>query len=199
MANANYINFTKQAFALPETVIIAALITKGASPDEVKQQVLDHDVFQLRSRSSREGALRTILRRFNNVSKDYIDLLASDNPDLRRFTLLFLLLQENRLMRELITEVLIEKLNQLDPIAKGTEIRSFFETKREQEPVVAQWSASTFERTAQNTVMALARAGLLFPIQPKGDYEIRSMPVPSQLRQQLILDGLEPYLALMLN
>ena len=199
MANANYINFTKQAFALPETVIIAALITKGASPDEVKQQVLDHDVFQLRSRSSREGALRTILRRFNHVSKDYIDLLASDNPDLRRFTLLFLLLQENRLMRELITEVLIEKLNQLDPIAKGTEIRSFFETKREQEPVVAQWSASTFERTAQNTVMALARAGLLFPIQPKGDYEIRSMPVPSQLRQQLILDGLEPYLALMLN
>jgi len=199
VANANYINFTKQAFALPETVIIAALITKGASPDEVKQQVLDHDVFQLRSRSSREGALRTILRRFNNVSKDYIDLLASDNPDLRRFTLLFLLLQENRLMRELITEVLIEKLNQLDPIAKGTEIRSFFETKREQEPVVAQWSASTFERTAQNTVMALARAGLLFPIQPKGDYEIRSMPVPSQLRQQLILDGLEPYLALMLN
>lgn len=199
MANANYINFTKQAFALPETVIIAALITKGASPDEVKQQVLDHDVFQLRSRSSREGALRTILRRFNNVSKDYIDLLASDNPDLRRFTLLFLLLQENRLMRELITEVLIEKLNQLDPIAKGTEIRSFFETKREQEPVVAQWSASTFERTAQNTVMALVRAGLLFPIQPKGDYEIRSMPVPSQLRQQLILDGLEPYLALMLN
>lgn len=199
MANANYINFTKQAFALPETVIIAALITKGASPDEVKQQVLDHDVFQLRSRSSREGALRTILRRFNHVSKDYIDLLASDNPDLRRFTLLFLLLQENRLMRELVAEVLIEKLKRLDPVAKGAEIRSFFETKREQEPVVAQWSASTFERTAQNTVMALARAGLLFPIQPKGDYEIRSVPVPSQLRQQLILDGLEPYLALMLN
>ena len=47
--------------------------------------------------------------------------------------------------------------------------------------------------------MALVRAGLLFPIQPKGDYEIRSMPVPSQLRQQLILDGFESYLALMLN
>jgi hypothetical protein len=199
MKNADYVNFTKQAFALSETVTIATLIAKGASLDEVKQQVLDHDVLQLRSRSSREGALRTILRRFNNVSKDYIDLLASDNPDLRRFTLLFLLLQENRLMRELIAEVLIEKLNQLDPIAKGTEIRSFFETKREQEPVVAQWSASTFERTAQNTVMALVRAGLLSPIQPKGDYEIRSMPVPSPLRQQLILDGFEAYLALMLN
>ena len=185
MAETNYRNLTKQAFALPESVHVASLIAQGANSEAIRQQVLDHDIFQMRSRSSRDGALRTILRRFKTVPKDYIHLLASDKPDLRRFTLL--------------AEVLIEKLNQLDPIAKGTEIRAFFETKREQEPVVAQWSASTFERTAQNTVMALVRAGLLFPIQPKGDYEIRSMPVPSQLRQQLILDGFESYLALMLN
>lgn len=199
MAETNYRNLTKQAFALTDSVLVASLIARGANSEEIRQQVLDHDIFEMRSRSSRDGALRTILRRFKTVPKDYIHLLASDNPDVRRFTLLFLLLQENRLMRELIAEVLIEKLRQLDPVAKGTEIRAFFETKREQEPVVAQWSASTFERTAQNTVMALVRAGLLFPIQPKGDYEIRSMPVPSQLRQQLILDGFESYLALMLN
>jgi len=139
------------------------------------------------------------MRRFKNVPKDYILLLASDNSDVRRFTLLFLLLRENRLLRELISEVLIDKLHRLDKAVRGTELKAFFDAKREQVRVVAGWSASTYERTTQNTVMALVRAGLLYPIQPKGDYEIRSIPVPSQLRQQLILDGFEPYLTVMLN
>lgn len=199
MTLTNYRALTKQAFALPETVAIASLITEGVSSDEVRRQVLEDDILQLRSRSSREGTLQVIQRRFREVSKDYIQLLASDSPDIRRFTLLFLILKENRLLRELVTEVLLEKLKRLDKIVKGEELKAFFEAKREQEPSIAQWSASTYERTIQNTVMTLVRANLLYPIQPRGNYEIRSVPVPAQLRQQLVMDGYETYLTLMLN
>lgn len=194
-----YRSLTKQAFALPETVAVASLLSQGLDLPEIRRQVLEDDILQLRSRASREGTLQTILKRFKAVPKDYTQLLASDNPDVRRFTLLFLVLQENRLLQELVAEVLLEKLRRLYKTVTAAELKAFFEAKREQEPTVAQWSASTFERTAQNTLMTLVRAGLLYPIKPKGDYEIRSVPVPSQLRQQLMLDGYETYLALMLN
>lgn len=199
VTNTAYIALTKNAFSLPETVAIASLLSKGTSPKQLRQQVLEDDILQLRSRSSREGALQTVLKRLKAVPENYVHLLASDNPDTRRSTLLFLVLRENRLLRELVTEVLIEKRNRLDTTITAADLRTFFEAKREQEPTVAQWSTSTYERTIQNTVLTLVKAGLLYPIQPRGNYEVRSVPVPAQLKQQLILDGYEPYLTLMLN
>ena len=115
-----YRALTKNAFSLTETVTIASLITQGVSPEDIRYQVLESNLLQLRSYSSREGALQTILRRFKDVPKDYIFLLVSDNLDIRRFTLFFLVLQENRLLRELVTAVLREKLNRLEKTVKLT-------------------------------------------------------------------------------
>ncbi len=199
VANTAYRALTKNAFSLPETVAIASLLSKGASPKQLRQQVLDNDILQLRSRSSREGALQTVLKRLKDVPENYVHLLVSDNLDTRRSTLLFLVLRENRLLRELVTEVLLEKRNRLDTTVTAADLRGFFEVKREQEPTVTQWTNSTYERTMQNTVLTLVKAGLLCAIQPKGNYEVRFVPVPAQLKQQLILDGYEAYLTLMLN
>lgn len=194
-----YRALTKNAFSLTETVAIASLITQGVSPEDIRYQVLESNLLQLRSYSSREGALQTILRRFKDVPKDYIFLLVSDNLDIRRFTLFFLVLQENRLLRELVTTVLREKLNRLEKTVKLTELQAFFETKREQEPAIAKWSASTYRKTVQNTIMALVKAGFLYLMPSRKDYEIRAIPIPFQLRQQLILDGYQSYLVLMLD
>ncbi len=71
--------------------------------------------------------------------------------------------------------------------------------KREQSPTVAKWSNSTYQKTASNTVLILVNVHLLHPIKPRGNYEIRPVPIPEALRQQLLLDGAELYLRLMLN
>jgi hypothetical protein len=194
-----YRALTKNAFSLTETVAIASLITQGVSPEDIRYQVLESNLLQLRSYSSREGALQTILRRFKDVPKDYIFLLVSDNLDIRRFTLFFLVLQENRLLRELVTAVLREKLNRLEKMVKLSELKVFFEAKREQEPAITKWSTSTYRKTVQNTIMALVKAGFLYLMPSRKDYEIRAIPIPFQLRQQLIVDGYESYLVLMLD
>jgi hypothetical protein len=199
MTSTSYVARTNNAFILTETVKVAQLIHQGATFDEIRQQVIEEDLFQLRSLTSRSRVLNTVLQRLQKVDLSYIKLLTLGNTDIRRLTNLFLILRSDLLLRELIDEVLLDKLKRLVYTVNPAELRTFFETKREQSPTIAKWSDSTYQKTASNTVLVLVSAGLLQPIKPRGNYEIRPVPIPGALRQQLLLDGEELYLRLMLN
>ncbi len=199
MTETAYAARTNNAFVLTETVTVAELMHQGATPDDIRRQVLTEDLFQLRSLVSRERALQTIFKRLNQVPSAYIQLIATGNTDIRRYTTFFLILREHRLLRELIIEVLIDKIKAFDYVVTAVDLRSFFEFKRSQSPTVAAWSDSTYKKAASNTVQILVNAGLLQSVSQRGNYEIRALPIPSALRQQLIADGLGNYLTLMLD
>lgn len=199
MTETAYAARTNNAFILTETVRIAELMYQGATQEDIRQRVLVEDLFQLRSQVSRERALQTVLKRLQQVPEKYIQLIATGNPDTRRFTILFMILRENRLLRELIAEVLLDKIKGFDYVVTTADLRTFFEGKRDQNITVAAWSDSTYKKAASNTLLVLVNAGLLQPTSPRGNYKIRSVPVPSALRQQLLADGLGHYLTLMLD
>lgn len=190
---------TKHVFPLAETVAVAKLLVQGHSKADIRRKVLEEDLFELRSPASRAGALQIIFRRLEKVPQKYIELLANGNSDTKRSALLFLVLREHRLLRELIAEVLIEKLRGLTPVITAADLKAFFDTRREQESALLEWSDSTFQKATSNTLLVLIRAGLLQPLQPKGSYAIRAVPTPAALRHQLVVDGYEQYLTLMLN
>ncbi|MBE9003077.1 DUF1819 family protein [Nostoc sp. LEGE 12447] len=199
MTETAYAARTNHAFVLTETLRVAELMYQGATQEDIRQRVLVEDLFQLRSQVSRERALQTILKRLQQVPEEYIQLIATGNPDTRRFTILFLILREHRLLRELIAEVLLDKIKGFDYVVTTADLRTFFEGKRDQNSTVAAWSDSTYKKAASNTLLVLVNAGLLQPTSPRGNYQIRSVPVPSALRQQLLADGLANYLTLMLD
>ena len=196
MTETVYAARTSHAFVLTETVMVAKLMYEGATPEDIRHRVLVEDLFQLRSYVSRKRALQTILKRLQ-VPEVYVQLIASGNPDTRQFSILFLILREHRLLRELIAEVLLDKIQGFDYVVTSTDLRTFFERKRDQSPTVAAWSNSTYKKVASNTVLVLVNAGLLQLTSLKGKYQIRAVPLPSALRQQLIADGLGHYLTLM--
>ena len=197
--NLSYAAHTKYAFALTETVAIAELRCQGLEYDMIKQRVVVDDLLQIRSQTSRQGAFRTIWQRLEKLPSEYIDLMANGHADARRFTVLFAILLQHRLLRELIANVLLNKIKQFDLTIKPADLRVFFETQREESQILASWSESTYQRSSSNTVSVLVSAGLLQPIKPKGSYEIRATPAPIALKQQLIVDGFERFLMLMLN
>ncbi len=199
MLNLSYAAHTKYAFALTETVAIAELLWQGCDRETIKHRVIQDDLLQMRAQTSRRGAFQTIWQRLEPLSTDYIKLIATGNADVRRFTVLFSILLEHRLLRELITEVLLDKLKQFDLIVQRADLRIFFEAKREASQTLSKWSDSTYQKAASNAVLVLVGAGLLQPTQLRGTYEIRATPVPLVLKQQLITDRLEPILVLMLN
>ena len=189
---------TSHAFVLTETVTIAELMYQGATQEDIRQRVLVEDLFQLRSQVSRERALQIVLKRLRQVPA-YIQLIATGNPDTRQLTILFLILREHRLLRELIAEVLLDKIKGFDYVVTSADLRAFFEGKRDQNSTVAAWSESTYKKVASNTVLVLVNGGLLQSTSSRGNYQIRAVPVPSALRQQLLADGLSHYLTLMLD
>jgi len=199
MPETAYTARTNNAFVLTETIRVAELMHQGATQEDIRQRVLVEDLFQLRSQVSRERALQTVLKRLQQVPEKYIQLIATGNPDTRRLTILFLILRENRLLRELIAEVLLDKIKAFDYLLTSGDLRTFFEGKREQSSKVAAWSDSTYKKAASNTILVLINAGLLQPMSPRRNYQIRVVPLPSPLRQQLLADELGHYLTLMLD
>ncbi|NJM22699.1 MAG: DUF1819 family protein [Richelia sp. SM1_7_0] len=199
MTETTYAARTNNAFVLTETVTVAELMQQGATEDDIRRQVLVEDLFQLRSQASRERALQTILKRLHQVPESYVKIIATGNIDIRQYTILFLILREHRLLRELIAEILLDKINAFDYVVTAADLRTFFEGKREQSTTVAAWSDSTYKKVASSTVKVLVNAGLLQPSSQRGNYEIRSIPIPSVLREQLLSDGFGDYLALMLD
>ncbi|GEM_PF-457748 len=212
---SNYKASTNFPFLLCEASLVARLIQEGLSWQQIKGQVVDvsqemlrdslaerlrqRDILQIRSKASRQGALRALEHLLHHIPQPYIQFLATGNSDLRRATLLFLTLRINRLLREVISEVLVERLKSLDRALDRNTLAAFFDLKYEQEQIVSQWSKSTYRKVCSNTVLILVRSGLLIPGNNQKTYEIQAMPVPIQLKQQLKNDGLELYLKLMLN
>jgi Putative inner membrane protein (DUF1819) len=193
-----YIAHTKNAFPLVEAANVAALLSQGVSAEKIRSQVLDDDLFHLRSRVSRLGMLRSVLNCLDGLSDAYLDFLRGD-LELRKLTLLFLILRHNRLLRDFVHEFLLDKLSRMDPVLYRHEINAFFGAKREQIPTLSSWSDSTFQKAVSNSILALVKSGVLYPLEQKEKYEIRAFPVPTPLRQQLLNDGFSDYLRLLLN
>ena len=206
-SGSNYKAHTNFPFLLSEATSIAQLLGRGISLAQIRAKVIDPppetlceaDILQFRSKASRQGAMRALEQLLNNIPQPYIQFLATGNSDLRRATLLFLTLRINRLLREVISEVLLDRLKSLDRSLDSNTIAAFVSLKCEQEQIVSQWSKSTYRKVCSNTILILVRSGLLIPSQYRKTYEIQAMPVPMQLKRQLENDGLKFYLKLMLN
>jgi Putative inner membrane protein (DUF1819) len=191
-----YTNFT---FLITESVLISQLLFKELSFNLIKNEIIEKDILQIRSQISRKGVLRSLRELLETIPQPYIEFLAHGNSDIRRYTLLLMTLRLNRILREVISELLIDRLQSLNPNLDRKIFKAFFEQKREQEPVLSQWSDSTYQKASSNTILILVRSGLLIPSKNKKTYEVQAMPLPFRLRQQLLLDGLESYVKLMLN
>jgi Putative inner membrane protein (DUF1819) len=195
----SYKAHTKFPFLLIESVVFAQLLKEGLSDNEIRVKIVDDNLLQIRSLKSREGVLGILKQLTRDIPMIYIEFLATGNIDLRRYTLLFLTMRINRLLRETSSEVLIDKLKSLEISLDKRNLQTFFDLKYEQEPIISQWSTSTYQKVCSNIILVLIRSGLLVCHSSKKCYEIQSMPVPTQLKKQLQIDGLELYVKLMLN
>jgi Putative inner membrane protein (DUF1819) len=195
----SYKAHTKFPFLLIESVVFAQLLKEGLSDNEIRVKIVDDNLLQIRSSNSREGVLGILKQLTRDIPMIYIEFLATGNIDLRRYTLLFLTMRINRLLRETSSEVLLDKLKSLEISLDKRNLQTFFDLKYEQEPIISQWSTSTYQKVCSNIILVLIRSGLLVCHSSKKCYEIQSMPVPVQLRKQLQNDGLELYVKLMLN
>ena len=193
-----YAAFSNQGFLLREVGLVASLLLTGASVQTVKTEVLEQDLFQLASPSSRQTLLTAVTSRLGGVDETLLGFLADGGLVLRRLTNLYLVLLRHRLLREFVAEVLQEELLRFRSELARAEVNSFFQRKRVQETVVGGWSPQTLAKSRSNIVTICADAGLLERVPPDRQIIVPQL-VPQTLRASLKQAGREAFLPLLLS
>jgi hypothetical protein len=193
-----YAALTNQGFLLQETMAVAARLLQRASAKSIRREVMEEDLFQLRSIHSRKTILNAILDRLQGAPDDLLAFLSEGGLELRKLSNLYLILVKHRLMREFIAELLGEELQGFSRVLAAADINIFFERKRYQVPELEVWTEQTFQKSRSNITGVCVDAGLLSK-GPKGSYEIHPQYVPSALRDALVRAGRSSFLPLLLD
>jgi hypothetical protein len=191
-----YLARTNQGFLLREVSLVAERLLAGATKDELSRDVVAADLFQLPSVESRKTTLQAVRKRLEGVPLPLLAFLDEGSLDLRRLTNLYLILLQNRLLREFIAEVVLEALSRFAYTVPPSEVNAFMVHKRNQVPEIDAWSEATLEKARSNLVNLCVSAGLLQKV--KGDLSVQPQSVPPALREELASAQRQEFLRLLL-
>lgn len=192
-----YAAYTNQGFILREVGLVAELLLRGASQDEVRREVMGGDLFQLPSEASRKTILAAVNQRLDKVPLTLLGFLAEGSSELKRLTNLYLILLKHRLLRELIAEVVLEELKRFSYLVRTSEIGSFIERKRAQVPDLGAWSDATVAKSRSNMMTVCLQADLLQ--ETEDGLRIQPQIVPGVLRDELTTVKRTAFLKLLLD
>jgi hypothetical protein len=194
--NRSYeVNVANHPYLLQETLACARIL-KNSGWDDFNQAALQDPVMQTLSPSTAQSYLRAIRHRLEEVPPKLLTFLASEDESTAQLTLLYILLQKNRLLRELVEEPIRDAVIDGEPNLPKQLFEDFFESKREASPILKEWSDTTWRKFWGNTLKALQISGLLHGQDP---VDLVMQDIPKELQTWLKAQGEEIYLQLLLD
>lgn len=175
------VSSANQPFLLEESVQCARLLSDGASWEEVFDTI-QHERPFTGSPATTQSYLRAIRFRLEGAPIDLIRLLGGTDLATSRYTLLYLLMHKNRLLRELLEELIRDCV--LDGVHEfpRADLDAFFADKRERSEAMREWSDTTWRKFWGNTLKTVLETGLLQGTDP---LVIVPALVPKKLRTWL--------------
>ena len=183
-------------FLLEEASLCAKLLLDGVSWEGIQQAVAHEQLFASASPTTAQSYLRAIKFRLEGTPPELLKLLTGDDVTSARYTLFFILLHRNRLLRELMEEPVRDcVLDGIDQLSRA-DVLDFFEDKRQRSESLTEWSDSTWRKFWGNTLKSVLETGLLQGQEPLM-IVCETVPAPlrtwlnarkDQLSLQLLLD-----------
>lgn len=157
-----------------ETKKLADLVMQGYNESELRDRVISHNLFQVKSESRKTELASTILTRLKILDEYLTRCLIESDVETSKILVLYTIIRTDRLFYEFMDEVLSENLFLQDPVITDTDFNSFFESKRQQSNKVAGWKEYTFYKLKQVYIRVLFEAGVL--LSQKGERKV-VMPI----------------------
>lgn len=154
-----------------ETKKLAELVLQGLNEIEIKEQIIDQNIFQVKSESRKREIASTILKRLKMLDEYLITKITTSDVNTSKLIVFYAILKTDRLFFEFMNEVFNEKVFYQDLVITDQNFNAFFESKRQQSETVANWKDYTFYKLQQVYVRILFEAGLLK--NQKGNREIQ--------------------------
>ena len=152
---------TGAGFMLYEVKQVAKLKQQRLSDKEIRQKVLEENIFQYDKLSSMKRALPYILKRVDVLDDTLSQLLIEEPYEVGKVINLYAIMKFDLLFYEFMKEVIAEKLNNNDYFFDKVDVNVFFAVKMEQSEFMAGWSDSTVAKLKQVFKKILLNTGML--------------------------------------
>lgn len=157
-----YRTITREQFLFNEMRIIAKLIDKGKTDNQIIQEVAENNLFQYPTERMIKNITQVCLNRFHNTNnQEWIDIVANDSADAAKQACLFLMMNYYRLVWDFMISVIGEKYRVKDTTFTKMDMNSFFTRLQEQNDTVASWSEATITKCKQVLKKTLVENGYL--------------------------------------
>ncbi|MFD1067996.1 DUF1819 family protein [Oceanobacillus locisalsi] len=148
-------------FLYNETYKVAELYATGFSEEVIKKEVIHQNLFQVKTEQRKREITTTVLKRLKTLDTFLINKIVTTDIHTSKLITLYAILKTDRLFFEFMHEIFREKLTVHEPVLEDRDFNAFFEAKRQQSEVVANWKEYTFYKLKQVYLRILTDAGLL--------------------------------------
>ena len=144
-----------------ETKKLSGLIRQGYKEPQLKEQVMNNNIFQVKTESRKREIASVILSRLEVLDDYLIKQISEADVDSSKIIVLYAIMKTDRLFYEFMNEVFSEKIVYQDLSLTDPDFNIFFEGKRQQSDRIASWRDYTFYKLQQVYMRILSEAGLL--------------------------------------
>lgn len=172
-----------------EKKVIDLYIT-GLSESDIREKIIDKDLFKFNSENRKKEVASTVLKRLKVLDTFLVSEFKASSLAEQKFIVLYTILKTDRLFFEFMIEVYREKYLVRDLELKDYDFENFFSEKAIQSERVAGWQDYTYYKLKQVYLRILFEAGL---INNKEDRKILKPIVSKEITDHLIAIGDEVY------
>lgn len=138
----------------------------GKSSEQIKQMVLEDNLYQMKSLYRAERYFNVIRRRLESLPLLLVDVMANGELAQAKQVLIIAIMRTDLLFSEFMYEVFRTELILGSPELEDKKINLFFDEKIRQSDMIRQWKDTTVAHLKQYYVRILFEAGLLSGIKP---------------------------------
>lgn len=172
-------SLTREQFLFFEIRIVADLILKGLSREEIFEKVYSENLFQFPTEKMIRSITRTCFKRIYALdSENLLYHLVNDYSDTAKQINLYAIMCNNSIVYDFMTEVIGEKYRLQEYDFSIKDVNVFFMELEEKVPAVRDWSESTIKKIKQVLVKFLVECGYL---ENRRSYSLQPVSVSPEL------------------
>lgn len=176
-------NLTSGSLLINQSIVVAGLLLNGLNEKEIKDKIIEDNLFQVSSEATTKKYLSLIFLRYKHLPTDMLNFINSGDELLCRMTLFYCVLKTNTLIYEFFNEVIIDKVMLNDCQLKILDWELFIENKILTESEIAGWSKITQVNIRQVAIRIMKEAGFLENVK---NPQILFPLLPYELEEELI-------------
>lgn len=161
---------------------VCKLKLQGLSDTDIKEKVIDENIFQYKKKSSLKRSFPYILKRINILDDKLRNMMVQEPFEVVKVINLYSILKTDQLFYEFMNEVVKEAFDKGEKELERKNVNVFFTYKAEQSEFVANLAESTVKRLKSAYMKVLIEVGIVKDLRSR---ELHQLLIDEQVRKHL--------------